>query len=328
MLIVGGGVIGTQIWYGQNLQPLQGDATKKSFERFTVNEGESSVVTAQNLEKQALIKSKTAFLWYIKDKKLQSKLQAGTYALSATMSVAEIAEHLVSGKTDSINITITPGRTIKELESDFKKYGYSTEEIEEAFSATYTSPLLADKPKSATLEGYIYPETFSVQSTDSLKTVLERDFETFYDKLSGDNLIALFKEKGLNLHQALTLASIVQRESSNPVDQKQIAQVFYKRLSMDMKLESDVTFIYAAEKLGVEPRVGLDSPYNTRLYKGLPPGPIGNMNYSALQAVAGPAQGDYLYFVAGDDGKTYFSRTVEEHEANVTAHCKKLCELY
>ncbi len=92
-----------------------------------------------------------------------------------------------------------------------------------------------------------------------------------------------------------------------------------------MKLESDTTFIYAAEKLGIEPRVDIDSPYNTRLHAGLPPGPIANMEYSALQAVAQPTSHDFLYFVAGDDGVIYYSHTLEEHEVFVQKYCHKLC---
>jgi UPF0755 protein len=90
-------------------------------------------------------------------------------------------------------------------------------------------------------------------------------------------------------------------------------------------LGSDVTFIYAAKKLGVEATPTLESPYNTRIHPGLPPGPISSPGLSALQAVANPAAGDYTYFLAGDDGKTYFAHTFEEHEANIVNHCQKNC---
>ena len=121
------------------------------------------------------------------------------------------------------------------------------------------------------------------------------------------------------------MASIVQKEVSDPSDQRQVAQVFLKRLKEGTVLGSDVTFLYIAKKEGRSPSVNDPSPYNTRKNGGLPPGPIANFHLSALQAVANPASGDFLYFVAGDDGKTYFSRTEAEHDANVAAHCKKLC---
>ena len=163
--------------------------------------------------------------------------------------------------------------------------------------------------------------------TDPAK-LFQRSMDTLYTKLQKDNLIEKFSTRKLTIHQALTMASIIQKEASDPTDQKQIAQVFFSRLDKGMKLETDPTFIYAAEKLGVPPSVSVDSPYNTRKYPGLPPGPIGNMNYSALEAVAYPASGDFLYFVAGDDGTTHFSHTLQEHEAATAKYCKKNCQLF
>jgi len=129
------------------------------------------------------------------------------------------------------------------------------------------------------------------------------------------------------LYQGITLASIIQREVSGTKDQSQVAQVFYSRLAQGTPLGSDVTYQYAAKKLGVTPSPSLDSPYNTRKYAGLPPGPIATPGLSALQAVATPAPGDYLYFLSGDDNVTYFARTDAEHEANIQNHCHKKCLL-
>jgi UPF0755 protein len=107
-----------------------------------------------------------------------------------------------------------------------------------------------------------------------------------------------------------------------------VAQIFFKRLREGMPLGADATFVYAANKAGVAPTVDLDSPYNTRIHAGLPPGPISAPGLAALQGVAQPAEGDYLYFVSGDDGKNYYSRTAEEHEANTREHCKINCSLF
>jgi UPF0755 protein len=127
------------------------------------------------------------------------------------------------------------------------------------------------------------------------------------------------------VRQAITLASIVEKEVSNGNDRRQVAQVFLLRLQKKMVLGSDVTYIYAAAITGQTASPDLDSPYNTRKYLGLPPGPISNVSDSSLDAVAYPADGDYLYFVAGDDGKTYFSHTEAEHERLAAEHCIKLC---
>jgi UPF0755 protein len=138
--------------------------------------------------------------------------------------------------------------------------------------------------------------------------------------------VAKFKTRGLTLYQGITLASIVQRESGGG-DEAQIASVFYNRLRIDMVLGSDVTYQYAADKAGVPRDVNLDSPYNTRRYPGLPPGPIAAPGLRALLGVANPAQTDYLYFLSGDDDVTYYGTTLAEHEKNIADHCKEKCQI-
>jgi len=324
-------IISTAVWYNWALQPVNKNDQQNV--RLIVTSGETSREIIDNLAAQGLVRSKLATRIYIDLSGKKDKLQAGGYLLAKNMKVSDIVEHIASGKTDELNITILPGLTLKELadsqvDGSLAQQGFSKEEIEAAFTASYNSPLLADRPQGQTLEGYIFPETYRMNAGDKLNTVFERAFDELYQKLKNDGLIEKFAARGLNLHQALTLASIVGREVANPTEQKQVAQVFYSRLAQNMVLGADATFEYAAEQLGVTPAVDIDSPYNTRTNPGLPPGPIANMNYTALQAVADPAPGDYLYFVSGDDGKTYFARTFEEHEANIAAHCHDLCNLY
>jgi UPF0755 protein len=208
------------------------------------------------------------------------------------------------------------------------EYGYTEEEIDDAFSRKYSHPLLGAKPKSADLEGYIYPETYQIEGTSDLTELITRSFDEFYKKLKEEDAIKKLKARNMNLHQAIILASIIQQEVADPKEQKQVSQVFQKRLAMDMALESDATFVYAAKRLGVEPRVGLESPYNTRIHKGLTPGPIANFNFSAIKAVYEPAPGEFIYFVSGDDGITRFSKTPEEHQEKIDKYCKKLCEMF
>lgn len=320
-------MIGGYTWYKNQLTPLDSGKNTHSI-RFTIDSGDSLQDIAQKLEEKNIIHSAFALELYARFERPNSSFQAGTYALSPSQSVESIIKRLESGKTDLFMITILPGKTLTDLKKLFQEYGYSAQEVDKAFKTTYDSPLLSDKPAETTLEGYIYPETFEVGSTASLSELIQRDMDTLYARLDEKGLLEVYKQKGLTIYQALTLASIIQNEASSPADQRQIAQVFFKRLGMDMKLESDPTFIYGATRLGVEPRVNVDSPYNTRLYKGLPPGPISNMNLSALEAVAYPSEGEYLYFVAGDDGTTHFSMTLEEHEQKAKTYCKKLCNIY
>lgn len=319
-------------WYFFSLTPKTGVSAARP-QRVTIEKGETSTTIAAQLEKSGVIRSAFAMRIYIELSGSKNKLQAGGYLLTTSQSVQEITDHLVSGKTDEFNVRILPGFTLDELASGSVKgslvqQGFSEEEIRAAYAATYTHPLLATKPATADLEGYIFPETYRMNSGSSLQSLFERSFDELYKRLQKDGTLDAFAARNLTIHQAVTLASIVQKEVSNTADQPQVAQVFLKRLAEGQVLGSDVTYLYAAKKLGVTGTPELDSPYNTRKVSGLPPGPIANMNYAALQAVAHPAPGDYLYFVAGDGadaGKTFFARTEEEHQANIAAHCHILC---
>lgn len=329
LVFAGGGLFG---WYTWALRPVSAEETKQTF---VVTSGQSPSTIAAQLEEARLIRSAVAFGVYVKLHGQANQLQAGTYTLSPNQSVASIVDELVKGQNAVRNVIIPPGVTLKQLADptvtgSFAAQGFSAEEIQQAFQATYSSPLLKDKPADATLEGYIFPETFQVKESDSLQNLIQRSLDELYAKLQAGNMIEKFAAQGLNIHQAVTLASIIQKEVTDPNDQRQVAQVFLKRLREGILLGSDVTFVYAANQAGVTPSLDIDSPYNTRKYAGLPPGPIANMNFSALEAVAEPAAGDYLYFVSGDGadkGKTFFSRTYEEHKAAIAAHCRTLCSL-
>jgi UPF0755 protein len=316
-------VITLFLLYKASLNPKEPGA--RTSINVSVESGQPISTIASQLEQKGIISNAVSFEWYVRLEHPRAVLQAGRYALSPRMSSQEIIQHLEKGDTDVLKVTIYPGNTLTDIKKTLQKNGYSAKEIDAAFKAQYTHPLLADRPPGQDLEGYLFPETFEIRPDTTLETLFIRDFDTLYKRLKNDGLLDKFKAHGLNTHQALTLASIIQQETDRPKDQSIVAQVFYTRLANDMKLESDTTFFYAADKLGVQPSVTLESPYNTRIHKGLPPGPIGNMNYSALQAVAEPASTDFLYFVAGDNGESHFAHTLEEHEANSKKYCHKLC---
>jgi UPF0755 protein len=261
-------------------------------------------------------------------------MQAGTYRLSPAESTPQIVEHLVNGLVDEFSITFYPGATLVDntaakdkydVTTVFKKAGYSEKEISSALAASYASPLFDGRPSGQGIEGYVYGQTYNFSTGVKVPDILNRTFEEFYSVVKDNDLVQKFATHGLNLYQGITLASIVQREASDPTDQKQVAQVFFSRLALDMVLGSDVTYQYIADKTGVPRDPNLDSPYNTRRFGDLPPGPIASPGLSALLAVANPAKGDYLYFLAGDDKKTYFAKTLAEHEANIANHCAKNC---
>ena len=316
-------VVSAFAWYKSALSPV--DSANSTRVRVEIETGSTPSMIAKLLEEKKLIRSQLAFDIYTRLTKTRDTLQAGTYSLAPSESTETIVTHLVSGNIDHFNLTFLPGATLAENSAKLVKAGYTVDEVNAALKKTYDHPLFADKPASADLEGYIYGETYNFDSSATVEQILTKTFDEYYKVIQDSHLIDGFKAHGLNLYQGITLASIIQREVPSQGDQKQVAQVFYSRLGMNMPLGSDVTYQYAAKKLGVTPSPDLDSPYNTRRYPGLPPGPIATPGIGALQAVAAPAPGDYLYFLSGDDDVTYFARTNEEHEANIRDHCKIKC---
>lgn len=313
---------GIQWWYNDALQP-KSSSTERI--KVTVEPGATPGQIADELEQKGVIKSAYAFGILIKQEGDRDKLQAGTYLFSPKQSAHEILSWLVEGKVDTFNVTILPGLTLAEIKQYLVKAGFKTADIDAAYAKKYDHPLLASKPANVNLEGYIYPDTYQISSETTVEQLLTRTFDEFYKLIQSKGLEAELKAKGFNLHQGITLASIIGKEVSNSTDKRQVAQVFEKRLKEGIELGSDVTYMYAAKLTGETASPSLDSPYNTRKVKGLPPGAIANFNIDSLEAVADPAPGDYLYFVAGDDGTTHFAMTEAEHEDNIHKYCTKLC---
>ncbi len=323
VLIVIVSLLSLRQWYKHNLKPV---SDVYSEQIVVIDSGSTTTVIAEQLDGENLVRSARAFDWYVNGLDTGQYLQAGTYKLSPSFSSEEIAQILVDGRVETSLVTIPPGLRLDQVAASLVKSGFSETEVAEAITANYTHPIFQDKPPGTSLEGYIFPETYQTTNASTASSVIEHSLTVFYDKLSNEIMTGISRQ-GLDLYEAITLASIIQKEVSDPVVQRQVAQVFLKRLNEGTVLGSDVTFIYAAKKAGDQPTVDYDSPYNTRVNTGLPPGPISNFNISALEAVADPAEGDYLFFVAGDDGNTYFANTLAEHEANVAKYCDELCKL-
>jgi len=325
------------VWYYNAISPVSSDASQKQV--IKIIPGSSPAQIGQTLKEAGIIKNEFAFDLYTRIHGTRSNLQAGSYRLSPGESVKQIVEHLVAGRVDQFRLTFFPGATLRDtsntpeiektdVTSVLLRAGFSEDEINKALDKKYNHPLFETKPASTDLEGYVYGETYDFETNSSVEDILMRTFDEYYATLTRNNLIDGFKKQHLTLYEGITLASIIQREVPTSDDQKQVAQVFFTRLKTDMPLGSDVTYQYAARKMGVAPTPELKSPYNTRIVKGLPPGPIATPGLTALKAVAQPAEGDYVYFLSGDDDKTYFSRTQEEHEAAIKNHCAVKCSIF
>lgn len=336
VLAAGGLFFGYQ-WYQHNLRPVDETATETV--EFAVQKGDNSSKIAQNLEDKNLIRNRRAFELYNRQHKTGGSLQEGVYQFKRSMSVAEIVEALTTGDLkQQMVVTFLPGATLnfRFYEDDstlshreaLKKVGFSDEQIDVAFAKTQRDhPLFKLLPELTSLEGLIYPETFHFDINTSIEDILRYDFDHYYEFITDNSLVEKYQEQGLTLYQGIIMASMIERELTVKSDRAQAVQIFLKRARAGDKFGSDVTYQYASRLAGTKNNLYIDSPYNTRRYAGWPPTPISSPSNSSLLAVAEPAEGDYNYFVSGDDGKNYFSRTLAEHEKNIADYCKVKCSV-
>lgn len=324
--LVVGGMFFANKWYKSQLLPV---STLANNVTITIPEGSTASQIGKMLQEQKLIKNAKVFELYVRNNNLRDSLQAGQYSLSPSQSLSEIALVISSGKVQKSLFTILPAQRIDQIKTALLKAGYSDAAVSVALDpATYKNhPALVAKPTAASLEGYLYPESFQTTQNTTPTDIIKLSLDEMAEVLTPE-IIDQFQKQGLGIHRAVTLASIVEKEVPSTGDRRMVAGVFYNRLRAGIALGSDVTYHYAAIINGVEPSPDINSPYNTRKYKDLPPGPISNVSKSSLSAVAKPIESDYLFFVSGDDGKTYFSKTIAEHEALAAQHCKVLCSTY
>ena len=340
--------ISFKIWYSNALKPVSkldcsisdnASAEECKVIEFKVEDGDSVAAIADRLKEAGLIKSPLALKIYMKLNKSGESLKAGNYNLRKDYPVEEILKNLINGTTNAVvfRLTIRPGETLSNIKSTLRSIGYSDDEIDAAFSKEYSHPILADKPKDKSLEGYLFGDTYEFYQGESVENIIIRMLDELAKVASKNNLKNKFAENGLSFYEGITLASIVQKEAGNLESElKNVASVFYNRLNSGMTLGSDVTVTYALDQLSAEERktyadnaekLEIDSCYNTRKNTGLPCGPIANPGALALIAVANPAETSYLYFLTGDDGMMYYSTTDSEHNQKIRDHCQELCNV-
>ena len=323
LLLSGIGALAVYIMYQTALSAVNPSDTNKIV--VVIEPGSSPGAIASTLRDNGLIRNTTAFSIYTRLTATENKLQAGSFRMSPSESTPEIVGHLTRGENDRIDITFLPGQTIAKHKTVFAEAGYSSAEIEAGFAIKPDRPLFAGAPASADLEGFIFGETYRVGSSATVQEILSVTFGQFEKVLAENDLVAGFERQGLSLFEGIIMSSIIEKEAVGG-DEPQIAQVFLKRLEIGMMLGSDPTYQYIADKLGQPRSLDFESLYNTRRYAGIPPGPIASPGVASLRAIANPAEGDFLYFLSGDDDVTYYGRTFEEHTANIRNHCKIKCQ--
>jgi UPF0755 protein len=310
--------------YDEKLKPVSSSAVSQII---TIKEGSSVHQIADQLQTAHLVQSSWAVQLYVHSQNLNNSLKAGTYALAPDQSTPQIVTTITSGKIETKLVTILPGIRIDQVSNDLINDGYSPAEVKNALNpANYnTLPVMTFVPAgTTTLEGMLWPDSFERTASTPLIDIISESLNEMGQHLT-PSVQAEFASEGLSTYQGLTLTSIVNQEVNRPADQSQVAQVFLSRLKSNSTLGSDVTANYGAIEAGQPPSLSYDSPYNTLIHTGLPPTPISTISQSALVATTHPADTSWLYFVAGDNGTTYFATTLQQQQANTAQYCHKLC---
>ncbi|MFW6129145.1 MAG: endolytic transglycosylase MltG [Candidatus Aminicenantaceae bacterium] len=288
---------------------------------FEVKKGNTINIIAQNLKKNGFIKKKYLLVLEYKLFFHSETIKAGKYAFSSPTSIRNILMTMIEGKVYFRPITIPEGLTRKEIAQLLEsKHSINKTEFLKASSNT---DLIKELDKSAeNLEGYLFPETYHFQKDVTAETIVSSMISQF-KSIFNNNWKKRAEEINMNIREVVILASIIEKETSLPQEKKIVSGVFHNRLKMNMKLDCDPTIIYILKEQGVfkgdlrYKHMDINSPYNTYLYPGIPPGPICNPGKTSLEASLYPEDRGYLYFVSKNDGSHHFSRTFKEHQRAV-----------
>lgn len=323
-------VVALYLYVLSALQPVNTSSTEK--QKITIEPGTSTAGIGELLKKNGIVKNGTVFEYYVKLNYKQG-LKSGTYLLSPSMSVKDVADHITGGSIYQVpnnKIVVKEGEQLVDIADSIANEFHMNKDdvinqlndsaLLDRLKSKYPA-LITDKLKDPAikykLEGYLYPATYSYDkkpsSIDEIIAPMIEKTNTYIVKHED-----AIKQKQLDVHQFLTMASLIEEEATASTDRQKIASVFYNRLKVNMPLQTDPTVLYALGKH--KERVSLqdlkvNSPYNTYIVKGLPVGPISNAGEPSLQAALEPAQTDYYYFLAAPSGEVFFAKTLEEHNA-------------
>ena len=288
---------------------------------FVVESGKGIQSIAQDLKEEGIIKKTWPFLLGYKLYFSPKSLKAGEYELSLPVSTKKILTILSEGKVFFHPVTIPEGLTRREIAQHLESFGIIEEE--DFLEVCSRTGLLGSYDIEAeNLEGYLFPETYHLSrgiSAETIITTLVTQFKTVFTEEWRQRAI----EINMTPRKVVILASLIEKETSFPEERKLVSAVFHNRLRIRMKLDCDPTIIYAMKELGIyegrllKRHLKFESPYNTYLRRGLPPGPICNPGQAALEAALYPSDDKYIYFVSKNDGSHVFSRTFNEHQRAV-----------
>jgi len=276
------------------------------------------------LEREALIRSRLAFVWLGRYQAADRKIQAGEYELNPSMAPADILSRLTMGQVVLHPILIPEGLTMMQIADIFGQQGLM--DRQEALQWMKDPAFIASLGiRADTLEGYLYPDTYKfpkgIRPKEVLTTMVEHLRQVY-----GPDLDARARELKMTQHEVLTLASVIEKESGSNGEREEISAVFHNRLKKRIPLQSDPTVIYGLPDYDGnihKKDLSSPSPYNTYRIAGLPPGPIANPGIQSIRATLYPSDSRALYFVSKNDGTHQFSATLAEHNEAVEKYQKR-----
>lgn len=273
------------------------------------------------LKQEGLIRSKWAFVMYVSLRNEASDLKPGTYAFNDHSTISDIAKDLIAGAAES-TLTIPEGWNAKEIGAYLDREGITRQrEFDAVTGPNATSTFLEkfsflkERPLHIGLEGYLFPDTYRFYTGTPAEQVSTRMLQNFDTKFSDD-----LRQEALRQHRTMfeivTMASLIEKEAATDADRALVSGILWKRLQLGIPLQVDATVIFLTDRQTARVSyadIAIDSSYNTYRYKGLPKGPIANPGLSAIRAALYPKKSPYLYYLSTPDGRTIFSKTLEEH---------------
>ena len=301
--------------------PPGGDGAMKSIE---IPSGTSFAQVASILEREGIIAGSERFRWLAWLKRVEKEIKAGDYTFTTAMRPSEVLHMLVEGRYKTITVTIPEGFTVAQIAQVMQENGLGDKED---FLNYASNPLFVHALgiKGDSLEGFLFPDTYKLRKGMAEELILGEMVGRFNEVFTDEHTKRL-QELGLSREEVVTLASIIEKETSDTSERYLIAAVFHNRLKRGMLLQSDPTVIYGLKDFNgnlTKDDLKTSSPYNTYLMKGLPPRPIANPGEESIKAALYPSPEKYLYFVSKNNGTHHFSTTLAEHNRAVDRYQKK-----
>ena len=282
-----------------------------------IREGLSTAEIADRLAEKGVINSTLKFRIWARIYGYDDKLRPGSYTFTVGMSDDEVFNKLLTGEKKLVQFTVPEGFGVKDIAERLYNLDLADKEefIQAAENFTPYDYMKKHKDVFFAAEGFLFPDTYTVENDVEIEEILSLMANNFDEKLTA-SMRAQAAKMDLSIYDLITLASLVEREVRFPEDRAIVAQVLLKRLKLNMPLQTDATLQYLMDTPKEEVTIEdtqIDSPYNTYQHAGLPPGPIANPGMAAIEAVLHPADTDYLYFVADRSGHNHYAYTYEEH---------------